>query len=210
MHLLVGALAAGGRFLVIGSVLAVTFLSIAVVVGLEKQLLSSPLFQGPSAVWDRLERSHAELTAWPPLDIWAPPDSVGGRALARYVSRCTSPDDRILVMSWALQIYYYSGRLFGGSHAFIADGYWSSPEHQERSLRRLREQSVPLVLLPAGMAAVVRTEFDALHRHLSTHYDLALESSFGGDERDDRWRVLVDRRRVPTGTYEPFGLPCFA
>jgi glycerate-2-kinase len=31
-----------------------------------------------------------------------------------------------------------------------------------------------------------------------------------GDEPDDRWRVLVDRRRVPTGTYEPFGLPCFA
>jgi hypothetical protein len=39
---------------------------------------------------------------------------------------------------------------------------------------------------------------------------LARESTFGGDKPDDRWRVLVDRRRVPTGTYEPFGLPCFA
>jgi hypothetical protein len=205
-----GALAAGGRFLAIGSLLAVTFLSVAVVVGLKEQLLRSPLFHSPSAVLDRLERSYANLTAWPPLDTWAAEDAVGGRALARYAARCTAPEDRILVMSWTLQIYYYSGRLFGGSHAFIAEGYWSSPQHQERSLRRLREQSVPLVLLPAGMAAIVRTEFDDLHRHLSAHYDLARESTFGGDKPDDRWRVLVDRRRVPTGTYEPFGLPCFA
>jgi hypothetical protein len=205
-----GAVAASGRFLAIGSLLAVTFLSVAVVVGFEQQLLDSPLFHGPSAVRDRLERSYTELTTWPPLDTWAGEDAVGGRALARYAAYCTAPEDRILVMSWTLQIYYYSQRLFGGSHAFIAEGYWSSPEHQERSLRRLREQSVPLVLLPAGMAAIVRTEFGDLHRHLSAHYDLAQESSFGGDEPDDRWRVLVDRRRIPVGTYEPFGLPCFA
>ncbi len=200
--------ASGARWAVVGSVLSLSWLSVATLANFDTRLERSGILEGPAALSARLVETYEKLKPAPPVDAWSDDSPTGGRALARYVAACTQPDDRILVLSWTVQIYYYSGRLFGGAHAFIEEGYWSSPEHQERSLRRLRAQSVPVVLWPVGMDRAVTTDFHLIYDHLATRYAVAAESSFGGNA-DDVWRVLVQRDRTPLRTYELLGLPCF-
>ena len=49
-----------------------------------------------------------------PIDYWTNENSTGLQALTRYIGQCLAPNDRALLVSYAPEVFYFSGRLFAG------------------------------------------------------------------------------------------------
>ena len=194
----------------VGTALALvglTLVSVVLLSGPAENLEEARLTSGPRAMLARGRELFTTLAGSPPSDAWAP--TRRNVPLATYVRECTRPEDRLLVTQFQPDLYFFAGRAFAGDQIFFFPRYRSSPLDQERTLARLQAQSVPIVLSPIRRyEADFEPEFRLLHDHLVAHYQLMREVSF--DETDPVvYAVLVDRRLVPTRTYEPLSLPCF-
>jgi hypothetical protein len=141
----------------------------------------------------------------PAIDAWASPDSGGRRALARYVYECTKPTDRLVVTWFAPDIYFYAGRAFSGRQLFWFPGYYASAGEQDASVERMRRDSVPIVIQRTNEFP---SHFERVHRYIVENYRLTPEVRFG-EAVDTPYRVYVDTRLAPTGTYRRFSLPCY-
>jgi hypothetical protein len=127
--------------------------------------------------------------------------------LALYVNACTLPADRVLVQAYMPQVLALARRAFAGGHADLRPGFFTSTAAQELTVARLRRQSVPIVLLEAGESfGGFRESFPIVTAYLEEHYRVAATKEFDGRFPTS---LLVRRDRQPTGTYAPFGWPCY-
>lgn len=195
-----------GRVIVVVGVLGLTWTSIVAIAQPNQMLKRTALLSGPQAVMNRGAVLAKWLAASPPIDAWAPVGSLGLRGLVRYVRECTKPTDRLLVTWYEPEVYFYSGRGFAGGHVFFLSRHFSSPSDQQLTIARLQAQSVPIVLADVSRYEDFQLEHTLVHDYLETNYQNARESGFGSGHL---YRVQVARRAVPSGTYEPFSLPCF-
>jgi hypothetical protein len=172
------------------------------------------LLAGPARTWD--------VAATVARDLDRPPsDSIAGartgiEGLTRYLFECTAPTDRVLVTYFNPNVYFFAERGFAGGHVFLDSGWQDSPADQRLMIERLERQRVPVVLsLPYDprkgddqdkQAKVLPLAFPLVDEYLRRRYSVAAESAFGEGRV---FRVLVDARLTPTGTYEPLGLPCY-
>ena len=140
------------------------------------------------------------------LDHYAPPGSRGLPALTRYINRCTAPGDRLVVLGYQPEIYFYADRRIGaGTVAFHAN-LGAAPEQQATIVSRLAQESVPVMILPVNDMREVEQSYPIVKRYIDERYELAQESGFGEGRL---FRVLVDRRAAPAHVDEQLGLPCF-
>ncbi len=171
-----------------------------------EQIASARLLAGPSGVREQLHDVNRQLQLRP-IDWYAPPGSTGLRALTRYVFECTASSDRVLVTWFAPEVFFYAERLFAGGQVYLDPGGWhASPADQQLTVRRLRDERVPITLVSVEWEEAVSERFQLVHEYLQQHYVTAARSTFGGDRE---YAVLVDRSLPPLGLYEPLGLPCF-
>ena len=193
------------RWLVALGLVAVTWSSIAVVSQVERQWEQvGKLDRGPRVAFWQASRQLTGLWVSPPSEDLAPvPRNL---VLSRYIGACTRPSDRLFVTHFQPDIYYYAGRAFAGDQFFFYHQYRTASEDQQRFLARLRAQSVPIVLAKTREYGEIQNQFPLLHDHLIAHYQDAGALTL---ERDVQYRVLIDPRVPPTGTYEPLSLPCF-
>jgi hypothetical protein len=196
------------RFAWILGLLVITWLSISVVGDLPVRIERTGIASGAREVWTRLVNEIRGLSVSPPIDRWAPMGSTGLKGLVRYVYECTKPSDRLLVTWFAPEVYFYSGRGFAGGIPVFAYGYWATKEVQQRTLAKLSAQAVPIVLLNLQVYENFQENFAPVHAYFMTYYQ-AVKDFPSGEESNVIYRVLVDRRRVPSGLYEPLALPCF-
>jgi hypothetical protein len=145
-----------------------------------------------------------ELGTSPPIHAWAPVGSTGLKGLIRYVHECTKTTDRLIVTWLAPELFFYSGRPFAGGQKAFHHDHFSSPADQRVTLARLERQSVPIILVDVSRYKEFEEKFAPVHRYILTRYTLAREFDFG-----ERYRILIDRRAIPSGTYAPLSLPCF-
>jgi len=142
------------------------------------------------------------------LESWqARPNRPELYELAFYVNACTAPTDRVLVQAYMPQVLALARRAFAGGHADLRPGFFATTSAQELTVARLQRQSVPVVLLEAGQEYKnFRQGFPLVTAYLDEHYRIA-----GTKEFDGRFgtTLLVRRDREPTGTYAPFGWPCY-
>jgi hypothetical protein len=134
----------------------------------------------------------------------------------RYLYECTSASDRVLVTYFNPNVYFFAERGFAGGHVFLDSGWQNSPADQRLMVERLKRQRVPIVLsLPYDpgrgedqdkQAKTLPLAFPLVAEYLQGRYTVAAESAFGGSRV---FRVLVDSRLTPTGTFEALGLPCY-
>jgi hypothetical protein len=173
-----------GRWLVALALVATTWLSITAM-GEGRQWSSWRVVRaGPDALATHVAQSFEELRASPPRELWPSAEDIELKALAHYVHECTRPTDKALVLtSFAPQFYFYSGR--GG------------PKR-----RPLGSEAIPIIIWD-----VQRYDRSRVNHHIVERYEAAREPNFG---RDGRWRVLVDKQLIPSGTYQPLSLPCYA
>jgi len=193
---------------VVLGLLGITWMAVVEAFHPEIHFNRARLADGPGAVAERASQVLDSLRTSPPIDAWDSSKLVGAQALLRYVHVCTRPTDRLLVTWFAPDYYFDSGRGFAGGQIFWFPGYYTSPADQQRTLERLRRQSVPIVISEARRHEQFAAQFRLIDDYLKNNYRVAGESPYG----DDRsvFRVLVDSRVAPTATYEPLSLPCYA
>jgi hypothetical protein len=128
-------------------------------------------------------------------------------ALAHYVHQCTRPTDRVFMQHYLPQVLALAERGFAGGHADLRPGFFKSEEMQRQTLARLQRQHVPIALVGAGDSlGGFRDSFPLIARYFDEHFHTAGERAF-----DVRFqvRLLAANDVMPTGTFEPFGWPCF-
>ena len=167
----------------------------------------------PQARQTDLDRKWNELWASPPSLEWVSRET-GMRGAVEYLQRCTAPEDRVLVYGFYPEVIFFSGRGSAVDRAVVLRGFWTQPHEQQRTIAKIQRASAPVVLIDVEAAGTLDSErvIDAtlplLDRYLSQHYVSAGVTGFGAST-GVAFNVLVDRQRMPTGTYPPFSLPCF-
>jgi hypothetical protein len=157
----------------------------------------SPIYQ-PSEYRRSLSRAFERLLASPPVPAGS--DGVV-YPLLQYLRDCSRPGDRLIVTgSTPFHVSYYARRGPAGGHIFWRQGWRRDPVREQQSLQMLQRQSVPFAYSTNDPVLEDFKTYPRIREYLLEHYvELA---GTGGN-------VLVDRRRQPTGTFEPGGFPCF-
>ena len=168
----------------------------------------SGLNDGLRGAWDKGVRSLAAYTTSPPIDEYAPPGSTGDRGLLRYIYECTRSDDRIWQLTDIWTLPYYTERRVVG-HPFWERGFLATPESQRRTIERVDEEEVPLIVSFGTRPLEHLESYDLVHEYVSQRYTEHLAVPEDNTGRGRSIWLLTDSRRTPTGTYELLGLPCF-
>lgn len=120
-----------------------------------------------------------------------------------YVRRCTNPEQRLFVAGEAAEIYVYTRRLFAGGQPMLRKGFFGTVADQQRLVRTLRDQDVPLVIVlsegDAALYPIVMEEVNARYEEVAA---IPIE---GQGTAMIRVRNGLQPRRVDAAT----GLPCF-
>jgi hypothetical protein len=145
------------------------------------------------------------LFASPPVEYWngraAPPQI----QLAAYARECLAPSDRLVVLWFAPEIYYYSDRLMGQRHLVFIYGWQALAEEQQLTLDKVRRFAPPLVFAKADWReSAVSTIYPGLADYIQREYD---QVAALGDDDDV---VLARRDRVPIRRYGGMSWPCYA
>jgi hypothetical protein len=109
---------------------------------------------------------------------------------------------------YAPQVLGLAQRAFGGGHADLRPGFFTTRDAQLLTIDRLRRQQVPVVLLETGEAyANFRSSFPLISAYLDDQYALAGTRVFDG-----RFGVqlFVRKDARPARRHELLGWPCFA
>jgi len=142
-----------------------------------------------------------------PLEQFAPPGSHGLPGLVRYITRCTAPTDRLLVLGYQPEFYFYSDRRMGGGNPVYQSNLGAAPAQQAQIVAWLHQQRVPIVLVPMNRLFDIDATYSTVKRYVDTRYVVAAESGFG-DAR--AFRVMVDSQIAPDHMDPELALPCFA
>jgi len=142
-----------------------------------------------------------------PLDRFAPAGSKGLPALVRYVNRCTAPTDRLLVLGYQPEFFFYSDRRVGGGNPVYQSNLGAAPAQQRQIVAWLQQERVPVVLLPMNRLFDIDATYGIVKAYVDSRYMVAAESGFGEGRA---FRVLVDPRIVPDHVDPELGLPCYA
>jgi hypothetical protein len=144
-----------------------------------------------------------ETRTWP----WAMEPRESARTqLVRYVNRCTTSDDRLLVTWYAPELNFQSRRLFAGGEITLASPQRPPSTYEARVLERLQRQSVPVVL----SLREDQPRFDAAYPRIAAYLAERYRTAGAVTEEDAEYSVLVDTRLRPGGTDPQLHLPCFA
>ena len=170
----------------------------------DKYGLDRPVSTYPEMIAEKF-RSFASS---PPIDHYAPKDSIGDRAIVRYLFECTQPEDRIFVTSDIYTVPYYTQRRAVG-HVFWANGFMANPDFERRMIDLMERDPVPFLFGVGGERALDNlNSYPQVREYVAkryTEHHAVLQDSLAGRV----FWLLVDSRRTPTSRYEKLGLPCF-
>lgn len=131
---------------------------------------------------------RGELPAWPEI-------------LLRYLHDCAATGDRVLVSGQTpYHISYLIDRPVAGGHLFWHHRWRSDPAGEAVLLALLERQSVPFAFSTSDPVLNDLQFYPRIHAYFETNY-----AELPGSRR----LLLVDQRRRPTGTFGPYGFPCF-
>jgi hypothetical protein len=197
----VGRLAAAGRFVSV-AVSAVAVLILGSAVFTYSGVAAATLLRSPTNV-----AALGEATRFlrrRPIETWSSPDNVGVQRLTQYVFECTAPEDRLLLVAYEPQVFYYAERLFAGGIEHFHQRRFSSAAEQARIVADLRRQRVPLVIVDNDRYRMLQDDYADVLAHVSRRYQPIGESTFGAVRS---WRIYADRTVKATRSWDD--LPCF-
>ena len=124
----------------------------------------------------------------------------------KYLDRCTAPDDRLFISGPYPDVYVLARRGFAGGHVAHLGGFYSSEREQSLTLARMQRQSVPFVLLVLEEEGDFTSSFPKLVTYIDHAYEKLTDIPIDGMKPV---RLLVERRRVPSGVDVETSWPCF-
>lgn len=150
--------------------------------------------------------SIAELTASPPLRHYVDRRARVSLRLAAYIRECVPPADRVLLLWFEPDIYYYSGRLMAQRYLVFAPAWAALPHVQAAALERVARFAPPLVLARrSALDAYARDTFPSVMAYLTENYELAATAQDG----DEEYLMFTRRGRPRAQPFEPGAWPCF-
>jgi hypothetical protein len=122
-----------------------------------------------------------------------------------YVRRCTTPEQRLLVIGNATEVLFFAQRGFAGRQAAFVQGYYESEPYQRSVLSTLAAQMVPFVVIPGrSYTGDYGAVFPLLARYIRDRY--VPLAQFG--DPDTGAEVLIDRTVPARGRDPETGWPC--
>ena len=170
---------------------------------LEKAMLDTSL----DDALDRTDRVWRDVAKSFPIadDPDANPDSL--LTLSLYLRQCTRPTDRVFVQHYIPQVLALAERGFAGGHADLRPGFFESEQMQRLTVARLKQQSVPVVLVGASDdLGGFRHSFPIVVSYFDQQYERVAEHTFDGRFSI---RLLVNHDARATGRFQPLDWPCF-
>ncbi|HVQ14718.1 MAG TPA: hypothetical protein VMS40_14050 [Vicinamibacterales bacterium] len=161
--------------------------------------------------WESFDRSRAareevvgRLMSSPPIDYWQKRNPEVTLRLAAYARECVPESERILVLWFAPEIYYYSDRLMATRHAFFLSEFGNLPTERDMEIDKIRRWPPAVVFTRAKSERPVRKAFPEVMDLLARDYHVA-----GSVKDDDPYQILVRTDRTPVRDYGAERWPCY-
>ena len=122
-----------------------------------------------------------------------------------YVDRCTSPQDRLLVGGFMVEVPFYAQRLFAAGQEYFG-AYFGSDANERFAFDRLRRQSVPFVIVPSDDLDEFNDKFPLVAGYVRTGY-VPLTDVPIDDEQTIH--IFVSRDSPAAARDAETGWPCF-
>ena len=123
----------------------------------------------------------------------------------QYVDRCTSPQDRLLVGGFLVEVPFYAQRLFAGGQEYFG-AYFGSAANEQFAFDRLERQTVPFAIIPSDDLAEFDSRFPLVAAYVHAHYSPLTEVPLNDEQTI---HILVNRDTPATSRDPETGWPCF-
>jgi hypothetical protein len=185
----------------------VTF-TVVTVGGTVEQLNRASLFGGLRRMPERFAERTAELH-----DRFDTREMPTGPArilvpFFRYVDRCTTPDQRILVPGFIPEVPVHAGLRFAGGRSTILPGYLDAPDERQEVLAAVERQDVPFMIVTSRSKDAVWKSYPELAGFIDTHF-VPLASYRIGEDASVLVDVRVNRTLERRGLDPETGWPCY-
>ena len=130
--------------------------------------------------------------------VLSPPDQRTGqlspayRTLVTSLVRCTSPGSRLLTLTFAPEVFFYTHRAFAGGHVSFSPGYYTSDRDATMLLTRVSSEDVPFVILDSQTEGEMLGDYPRIGSYVRANYHeawrvpLTSEKAFIVLARNDR------------------------
>jgi len=122
-----------------------------------------------------------------------------------YLDRCSTPDHRLLVGGYLVEVPFFARRRFAAGQPYFG-GSFGGEEGQRLALRRIREEIVPFAIIPSDYASAIESRFYLIDQYLRARYMLMTEVPVSDELVVS---ILVDSTMVPSGRDRETSWPCF-
>lgn len=112
--------------------------------------------------------------------------------LVNYVRTCTPEGSRLFVMTFAPEIFVYTGRGFAGGHVAMTPGYFVTDYHARLIVDRLSREDVPLVILDSQTRQEMAAQYPHVMEYVSARYHDVARFPMGSDKHLE---VLAENAR---------------
>lgn len=153
----------------------------------------------------RLSAMSSRLLTSPPLGAHAGQAAPVPLRLAAYVVACVPARERLLVLWFAPEIYYYAGRAMAQRHLVYIPG-WAALQHEQRlTLQKVQQSSPSIALASSSLDGLTTTVYPEVVAYVHAHYDQA--ASLADDDRE--YMILARRDRPIVRRFGDEGWPCY-
>jgi hypothetical protein len=108
--------------------------------------------------------------------VLSPPDQRTGplapayRTLVTSLGRCTPPGSRLLTLTFAPEILFYTNRGFAGGHVSFSPGYYTSERDATVLLQRVSTEDVPFVILDSQTEGEMLGDYPRIGSYVRSNY----------------------------------------
>lgn len=148
-------------------VIVVALGSAAALGDLPAQLKRTEIAGGIDGIEHRLRTIGRSLA--PPDHRTGPPSPVY-RPVVEYIGRCASPDARLWMLTFAPELFFYTGRAFAGGHVSLSPGYFTSDRDATLMLDRVSHENVPLVIMDSQTQSEMLKEYPRIGAYVTANY----------------------------------------
>ena len=148
---------------------------------------------------------RARLVAKPPLSYFGSAVLPRTMQLARYAEACVPPSERLAVMWFAPEIYFYADRLMAVRHLLFLESWASLEDEQQMAVEKIATYAPPIVLATTSFDRTVRPVYPGLVDYIEREYVVAGRLGDG----DGGHLIFARRSRPYAETFQDTGWPCY-
>lgn len=147
-----------------------------------------------------------ELVASPPLRHYVDRRARFTLQLAAYVRECVPLSDRLLVLWFEPEIYYFSERLMAQRHLIFAPVWATLAHEQSATLQKVQRFAPPIVLArESALEEYARATYPGVIEYVESHYVVATTI----DNENERYVIFTRKDREPVRGFGSQNWPCF-